>query len=369
MKILVDTFVLSSATTGIRSYTIELCEGLKELSGKERKYIFPGYRFFRNNPIFASRNHAVSKLLYHVVFFAWKQIVLPVTLLFTRSKAVLCVDYILPVCPGWKKFVVYHDAFFWEHKSHYNEKWRRYFTWLASYSVDRKTVIIATSQYTRGKLQQLVFSKEKNIQVVYQSPRAAHFNRSVNEPADVDKYFLHVGYYDKRKNLPLLIKAYAIYLKEVQGSPARLVLAGGKAPAPDMDDWEEVTAIMEKLGLQNQVKRLGFVSAEDLAGLYQNAYAFIFPSYDEGFGIPIIEAMKYGLPVVISDQGASREVMGENGLIFPYDDPTALAACLVSLEDGEHHARLQAKSKTRSKAFSREKFASDMDHIITKYHA
>lgn len=365
LKVLVDTFVLMSAQTGIRTYCIELCDGLIEFEGSDHQYIIPGYQFFKKNGFFARRSNVFAKGLFHLSFLVWKLLILPVMVLATGSKGVLSLDYVLPTWPKFKGFVVFHDVFFWELKSHYNPIWRKYFTSLAERGVKDDTVVIATSNYTKEKLRNLLFPSA-TIAVVYQSPHVKHFTTETSASNQEKlKYFLHVGYYDKRKNLPVLIKAYAKYLKEDSHQPkAKLLLAGGRAPAEDMDDWDTITAMIDQMDLRAWVEQLGFVPTEDMAKLYRDAYAFVFPSYDEGFGIPIVEAMRNGLPVIVSDMGASKEVLGGNGLVFRFDEPQHLTEHLLALEDQALYQRLSKAGLVRSSDFSRHKFCSAIDQLI-----
>jgi len=369
LKVLVDTFVLLSATTGIRTYCIELCEGLIESDEKQHEYHFPGYQFFKKNTFFAHRSNLFSKGLYHISFLLWKQLILPFYLLVSSSKGIICTDYVLPLWPRSKGFVVFHDVFFWEHKTHYNPIWQKYFTALAIKGVKEDSVVIATSKYTRDKLRTILLP-ETPIEVIYQSPNKEHFLEENLEKRSHSKqrYFLHVGYYDKRKNIPLLVKAYAKYLEVESVKPkAQLLLAGGRASAKDMDDWDTVSRLITQLKLNDHIIQLGFVTPDELSELYREAFALVFPSYDEGFGIPIVEAMRNGIPVVVSDRGASKEVLGEHGLIFRFDDHLELSKLLISLQDPELYHRLVNQSLNRSKYFSREKFSSSIDQLISKY--
>ncbi|MDW3196184.1 MAG: glycosyltransferase family 1 protein [Cytophagales bacterium] len=367
MRILVDTFVLTSAETGIRTYCIELCDGLQEFEDSEHQYIIPGYQFFKKNGFFARRSNVFAKGFFHLSFLMWKLFILPILVLTTGSKGVLSLDYVLPVWPKFKGFVVFHDVFFWELKSHYNPIWRKYFTTLAEQGVKKDTVVIATSNYTKEKLRKLLFPSA-TIAIVYQSPHMGHFTDEALDPTQEKlKYFLHVGYYDKRKNLPVLIKAYAKYLEEASDQPkAKLFLAGGRAPAADMDDWHTITEMIEQMGLSEWVEQLGFVATEEMGKLYRDAFAFVFPSYDEGFGIPIVEAMRNGIPVIVSDMGASKEVLGGNGLVFRFDDPQNLTEHLLSLEDKTLYQRLGEASLRRSSDFSRHKFCMAIDQLISE---
>lgn len=126
-----------------------------------------------------------------------------------------------------------------------------------------------------------------------------------------DRFWLFIGTLEPRKNLPTLLKAYAA-LPQSQRLP--LYLAGGKG-------WmtNEIEQTIQAHGLQSDVHLPGFVPAQDLALWYNSAEVFIYPSVFEGFGLPILEAMACGTPVILSDASSLSEVAGESGLrVDPY---------------------------------------------------
>lgn len=162
-------------------------------------------------------------------------------------------------------------------------------------------------------------------------PAAAELRRR----AGVDgPYLLHVGGTRQRKNVPLLLKAYARYL--LQGGRAALVLAGpGDAPerAP------------------RSVKHLGFVADDTLVALYDGASTVVVSSDSEGFGIPVIEAMARGVPVVATAAGGVPEAAGGAAALVPPGDDEGLAAALRSIEtDTRWRAELVAKGRVRTES-------------------
>jgi len=157
-------------------------------------------------------------------------------------------------------------------------------------------------------------------------------------------FFLFVGSMEMRKNLVGLIHAFALSGLYEQGW--KLALAGGNGLG-----WEE---IHEAAGLFDGVELLGFVSDEELSWLYANAAAFAYPSYLEGFGLPLLEAMAYGLPCLASVTGASREVCGCLGiLVDPYHMKSVVqglvdCAALVQSNNGTFAAQLKARASDYS---------------------
>ncbi|MFW6162366.1 MAG: glycosyltransferase family 4 protein [Planctomycetota bacterium] len=141
-----------------------------------------------------------------------------------------------------------------------------------------------------------------------------------------EPFVLFVGNVEPKKNLPTLIRAFAAVHRE--GRPHRLVLAGARG-------WKcrEVYALPASLGIEDAVRFLGYVPEAELPALYGAAEAFVFPSLVEGFGLPPLEAMACGTPVVTSDAGALVETAGDAALRVPAHDVEALADALRRVLD------------------------------------
>jgi alpha-1,3-rhamnosyl/mannosyltransferase len=160
--------------------------------------------------------------------------------------------------------------------------------------------------------------------------------RGPNLPAD--GYVLFVGTLEPRKNVGALLDAYRIVLERAPAAPT-LVLAG--RATPDSGGWLEQIA---QPPLAGRVEHRGYVSREDREALYRGARLVVMPSLDEGFGLPALEAMSAGVPVVVSDRGALPEVVGEGGTIVDPGDPGMLAAAILRLvtDDAAAAERAQA---------------------------
>lgn len=162
-----------------------------------------------------------------------------------------------------------------------------------------------------------------------------------------DRYILYVGTLQPRKNLPLLIEAYKTIKESKIG--IKLVLAGGKGHNYDMD----IERTVRKYNMESDVILPGYIAEEDKAPLMKSAQIFCLPSLYEGFGIPILEAMSVGTPVVASDIPSQREVAGEAALFFDPRDPSELAQRIeILLENKEKRNTLIDKGKERVKIFS-----------------
>jgi glycosyltransferase involved in cell wall biosynthesis len=170
------------------------------------------------------------------------------------------------------------------------------------------------------------------------------------------EYILHVGTIEPRKNLERLVEAYHQIRKLTPAPAPKLVLAGARG-------WKfgGVFERVEVLGLKGEVVFLGKVDADVLPALYNGAVLFVYPSLYEGFGLPPLEAMACGTPVIASNTSALPEVVGDAGVTVNPTDTQALAAAMVSLlNDAERRAELAARGLARAKLFSWERAAGEM---------
>jgi glycosyltransferase involved in cell wall biosynthesis len=160
-------------------------------------------------------------------------------------------------------------------------------------------------------------------------------------------FWLNVGTIEPRKNQRGLLKAYA-RLKAHQGTRLPLVLAGGKGWL--MEDFDRCLADPE---LREDVLVLGYVEETELQWLYQNCFAFVYPSLYEGFGLPALEAMSLGAPVLTSNRGALPETVGSAGmLVDPSQEDDIFQGMLKLAADDVFRARLKSDSLERAKQFS-----------------
>ncbi len=178
-------------------------------------------------------------------------------------------------------------------------------------------------------------------------------------------YFFHLSKFSERKNPWTLLEAFDRFLREAPGSGpaagppgknprAHRLLIGGKG-------WDnpEVLAFLRGRGIEESVILAGFLSESDVALLYSEAAAFVFPSLIEGFGMPNLEAMAYGCPVITSDAFAVKEIVGDAALVMPDPlDVEDLAGKMTRIvEDKKLRQNLIKRGHTRAGAFSWEKSA------------
>lgn len=266
---------------------------------------------------------------------AWEQTALPLALARHGADAVHGLVNVLPLATRTPGVVTVHDLAFVRTPQHFPPLKRIYLTRLCAASVARARYVITVSRQTADDVMRCFGAPAAKVQVVYNgvSPAftpvaeesSARFRHAKELP---DRYFLYLGTLEPRKNLEMLIRAFARW-RQVTGAAAeevKLVLAGGKG-------WyyDTIFAQVTALGLTEAVLFPGFIPAEELPDWYRAAELFVYPSLLEGFGLPVLEAMACGVPVICSQAGSLLEVAGDAALTFAPDDEDGLTAALQSL--------------------------------------
>lgn len=304
-----------------------------------------------------------KKVLFHAGYLSWKQIVLPILALCSGSKSILIPDYLPPLITfRVKLYIVFHDTFYWENPTHYNRIWRWYMVKLTNLAIKiHRPEIIATSFYVRDRIKKL-FPEGLPIHVVYQSPKLLPVPIATQPPNF--RYFLHIGTLEKRKNLKSLVHAFQLF-KEINPLNMKLVLIGGGSPSHLLDEELILKKIVDSYFLQDEVLFKGYLSDQEIAYWYQNASAFVFPSQDEGFGIPVVESIKQGIPTIISNRGSLPEIADGSCLIWKSDGSESLAQLMQEVTIPERVADLKQRGFQRATRFSRERFIQDLDQVLS----
>lgn len=229
-------------------------------------------------------------------------------------------------------------------------------------SVRRATRLIADSQSTADDLARLPGVDPARIHVIPLAPApglAPATPASIREVAQRlrlpdEKFLLFLGALEPRKNVVTLIRALA-ELRAAGDDQTRLVIAGAQGWRND-DVWQEV----RRLGLQQGVHVLGYVPAHDLPALYGAATALVYPSLFEGFGLPPLEAMACGTPVVCSNTSSLPDVVGDAALMVDPLSAAALAGALRRvLDSADLRATLRAAGLARAALFTWERTARE----------
>ncbi|MGQ9847150.1 MAG: glycosyltransferase family 4 protein [Bacteroidales bacterium] len=233
--------------------------------------------------------------------------------------------------------------------------WKFFFPYLLLFS-DK---IIAISQTVKSDLIKYYHLMDTKVDVVYCAPKQIVLSKfSMNDINRVrskyslpDKYLLYVGIIAKKKNLPTLIDAlYLIKIRGIEIPP--LVIAGGLYPKSN--DYTALVEIIKKRNMGNNVLLIGSVQDNELGPLIHGASIFLYPSLHEGFGIPCLEAMACGVPVITTNTGAIPEIVGDAAILVqdPLDPAHFADAILIALNDYTLRLALIKKGIKRSHNFS-----------------
>ncbi|MCS6803238.1 MAG: glycosyltransferase family 1 protein [Chloroflexota bacterium] len=268
-------------------------------------------------------------------------------------------DHLLPPTRRIRTVFTVHDLIFRFYPEHHLPLNRWYLTLMMPRFLRAADALIAVSEQTKRDVVALYGVPAERIHVIYEGV-ASRF-QPVDDPAQraalrqrlglPERFLLYLGTIEPRKNLIALLDAYQSLV--AAGETADLVIAGRRG-------WlfEPVFAHVRRLGLERRVHFLGWVEDADTPTLLSAARAFVFPSLYEGFGLPPLEAMACGTPVVASNTSSLPEVVGDAGLLVPPTDRAALAAALRRvLADDPLVTALREKGLRRARRFRWEKTA------------
>lgn len=234
-----------------------------------------------------------------------------------------------------------------------------YWKYITPYLLLLSDKIIAISQTVKNDLIRYYQVMDTKIDVVYCAPKQIVLSTpNINEINLVrskyslpDKYLLYVGIIAKKKNLSTLIEA--LYLIKIRGiAIPPLVIAGGLYAKSN--DYNALIEIIKKRNMENYVLLIGYVQDNDLGPLIRGASIFLYPSLHEGFGIPCLEAMACGVPVITTNTGAIPEIVGDSAILVqdPFDPAHFADAILIALNDYKLRLALIKKGIKRSHDFS-----------------
>jgi glycosyltransferase involved in cell wall biosynthesis len=229
---------------------------------------------------------------------------------------------------------------------------RIYTRWAIRVACRRAAYILAVSEFTKQEVVRWMRVPPERVVVTYD---AADDRFAPPDPAEVEafrrakglpeKFVLFLGTLEPRKNLTLLLDAYAMVARSID---APLLVAGSRGWL-----YEPVLARAEQLGLGDRLRFVGYVDQAEQHLWYAAATVFAFPSLYEGFGMPPLEAMACGTPVVVSSSSSLPEVVGDAGLVVSPSEPEELADALHRVvSDAELRAELRARGLAQARRFS-----------------
>lgn len=279
-------------------------------------------------------------------------------------------NYIVPPGVSGKTVVTVHDMVVRAYPETMNRRTRDMLRLCLEKSMRRADAIVTDSAFSESEILKYYPSCAGKITVIPCAADTRRFHPVTDEAAlrgaqnrlgIEGEYFLYLGTLEPRKNLTRLLKAYALLRDRLHDVP-KLVLAGSKGWQTD-----SIFETVKKYHLTDDVLFPSFVPAQDLPALYSGAEAFLFPSLYEGFGLPPLEAMACGTPVLVSQTGALKEVCGNAAVrVNPYK-PEAIALGMERiLTDSALRKRLSMMGRARALSFSWDRSAQKLYALYTK---
>jgi glycosyltransferase involved in cell wall biosynthesis len=369
MRIGINALFLQKPATGMGQHLFHLVEGMDALEDKDNQYVLLSPRFRRAYTVRAPQLSdrfrevevvsALARLGENAEKLWWEQIGIVRAGLHEKIDLLHCPYWANPLWSPWPTVVTIHDVIQFVLPEYAWRKISRFYFSLVSRAARRASAIIAVSECSKRDIVKLLGLPAERIHVIgnavdegFHPVRDAWLLANVRERYGIGpRFILYFGGFDLRKNVPRLIEAYARLPHSVRDE-YQLVLAGryqrlGHPLFPDP------RLTVQQFGLNGRVIFTGQIREQDKAPLYSAATLFTFPSLYEGFGIPVLEAMACGTPVLTSDISALPEVAADAGvLVNPYDVAAICEGMATLLEDQKRREDLSRRGLERARRFT-----------------
>ncbi len=368
MHILIDATCISDETFGTSQYALCL---LRELAGIDNGYrysILIKEKLAKSNQVFDLASQDNFKLIGTPIRLGGPQQQFKLCLPGNRVNPDVfhCLTYNLPLLFNtYKSVCTVHDLKFIVHPEYMHSKAalkKLYFYWITKFASHKCSRIISISQSTKHDLVKHLDVSPNKINVI---PEAStlHIDTVPSEDeqqavcdkfAISKKYFLIIGCRRPHKNIKNAIKAFLYFMEKTGGDDdLQLVITGSAQPYADNQQLFSAMGTTHK----TQIITTGFVSEGELDSLYRKAHALLYPSLYEGFGLPILEAMERGVPVVTSNRTSMPEVSGDAAILVDPTDYKNIAKGLEKTLDEQMRSACVKKGYARSAEFSWKKTA------------
>jgi glycosyltransferase involved in cell wall biosynthesis len=330
MNVLLDARTVGRRFSGVGFYVLELVRALARLPDEHAYHLLIhgetvlddlglDARFRLHRTPFSPENHPFGDF--------WEDGALPRLARRLGADVLHGPAFLIPLRRTMvPKVVTIHDLVAFSHPETIPWKYAIYMRWLIRRAVREAQAVISVSQSVKDDIVRLLGAEPTRIVSIHHGV-GEHFHPQSRERIDgvrarhgLEKpYLLFVGNLEPRKNLPLLVRAFR-RVREHAPMPLDLVVAGQVA-------WKS-GPLLEALGshdVRDSVRLLGYVSSEELPALYSGAQAFVFPTLWEGFGLPVLEGMACGAPVVASPVESIVEIAGDAAIYVDPHDPESIA--------------------------------------------
>lgn len=369
MRIGINAHLCSPSSTyrnaGISRYIRQLLEALARCKGMDDIHIFASHDDFPAEYVVHPSKWNTEN---PKVRIAWEQMVLPSAIKRLKLDLLHSPMHVLPaVCPC-KSVVSILDLTFRRFPETFPKFQQKYLDFGTRRAVKKADAVITISESTKRDVVELLGVAEDKVFVTHLGVDASYHpvadeqrEYAASKYGVNEKTVMYLGTLEPRKNIPTLIRAFSAARKEL-GPDIRLVLSGGKG-------WfyEQIFQLIKELKIEDDVHFTGYVPDEDLPALYSSAAVFAYPSIYEGFGLPPLEAMACGAPVITSNTSSLPEVVGDAGItVDPYDVKELSSSIIRVLSDSDLRNSMREKGLKQAARFNWENTAKQTLEVYQK---
>ena len=379
MKISFDIqTLLKGEKTGIGWAIQSIIEGLnlKAKNCYQLNYFSLGYSKENKNNIthFQDRGFILnpSKIFHDVPYrMIWNLLPIPYSTFFGKdSDVTVFFNYIIPPGVKGKKIAMIHDMSYKAYPETVRVKTRKYLEINLQKTCNRADKIFTISEFSKKEIVKYINIDKSKIEVIPLGVDTTLYNTNINNKKFEDirekfniknRYLLYIGTIEPRKNLERLIQAYSLLNREFSEVPD-FYIVGKKG-------WyyEDIFKAVQEEEIEDKVHFLGYLSQEEKILILKGAEVFLFPSIYEGFGLPVLEAMACGVPVVTSNTSSLPEVVNEAGLLVDPFDIESIKDGISILVNNEHKRKeYSERGVQQAKSFSWGKTCCQLSGLIER---
>jgi len=370
MVIGIDGRLLERETTGIGRIVCNILNFILKFDKENEYFLFSYNRLanyqksnFRN--ILIPKNDLVPLKIYSAI---WLNLILPRYLKKYNVELFFSPSGLIPKMKiGCKTLILVCDTFHKIDRNFHSLMYRKYLNFLLTDSIVKSNLVLTISQNSKKDIMNFYRVPEEKIKVIYLAaeekfqPRCLdlaqkeNLRKKYNLP---EKFILYVGIIDYRKNIDAIIEVADLLVNKEKRN-MNFVLIGRAGLR-----YKEIINKSRKIK-NGHILFLNYVEGEDLPFLYNLADIFLFPSLYEGFGLPPLEAMQSGIPVIASNSASLPEVLGEGGIMHPPNDCNSFARDIIRLlEDRKFYNQMKEKGIMQSKKFRWAKTGQEFLNLI-----
>lgn len=353
-----DNSLAGRSRTGTGVYAAQLIRELSSLPELKLE-VFKGWSIAPDqHGLLARAGRGISRL-------AWNHWYLPYILRKRRFDLLHGPAFMAPLPCPCPTVITVHDVTFRLFPEYFERRWLLYLNSMLPQLLRAAAAVITVSHHSKSDLLKFYDIPADKIHVVHNGIDHSRFNLEARlDPAWAASlglrsgYLLHVGERSERKNILTLLRAIARLRAKGKWGQRQLVLAGPETPG--MTGAEEIHDTIRQLDLTSTVVSVGHIANEHMPGLYASAGLLVMPSLYEGFGLPILESMATGTPVVASNTSSLPEVAGDAAILVPPTDESALEEAIENVISSPTLAsELRARGLVRVRQFNWKRTAAE----------